>query len=252
MIKDIICEFNTAIKRKYTLIYLLSIGALVILANTAVVAFRLIYGENEGTFAYNLLEYATWCFAIPYYSCIFISDDVYDKGLLVKSQEVVSTLRLFVTKLIASILLAAVFLIVAFAFLIGVTALFQISDGGLAGYMILGFTSKMVLAIPSWFAGVCFANMCLFIFTKKNSAFITFFMITLVIPRVIMFFAAEPFRIAAFRFLRKFTITQNLSLIPYPADPARSVALTISLGIIYGLIACAIGVIFAKKPNTSK
>ena len=249
MIKDIFTEFNTAIKRKYTLVYLLSLAALVILANTAVVAFRVIYGDNEGTFAYNLLEYATWCFVIPYYSCIFISDIVFDKGLPAKSQESSVPFRLYITKLISSILLAAVFLVAAFAFLIGVTALFQISDGGLKSYMILSFTNKMVLAIPSWFGGICFANASLFIHSKKKNAFISYFIITLVIPRIIMFFAAEPFRIAAFRFLRKFTITQNISLIPYPADPSRSVPLTIALGLVYGLIACAVGIVFYAKKS---
>lgn len=251
MIKETVFEINRAFKKKYTLYYLLSLAALVILANTAVVAFRLIYGENEGTFAYNLLEYATWCFVIPYYSCIFIADIVYGKGLT-ELKDNNSFIKMYITKLIASIVLAAVFLIAAFAFLIGVTALFQISDGGLSGYMILGFTRKMVLAIPSWFAGVCFAIMSLFVFSRKKIAFIVFFVITLVIPRIVMFFAAEPFRIAAFRLLRKYTITQNISLIPYPADPARSVPLTIALGIIYGFIACVIGITVTKKKLVQK
>lgn len=248
MFKTVITEFNTALKRKYTLIYLISLAALVILANAAVVGFRLIYGDNEGTFAYNLLEYATWCFVIPYYSCIFISDivfgDKYPSEVLGKSGSV----RLYFSKLIASIMLAAVFLIAAFGLLIGVTALFQISAGGLEGYMILSFVRKMVIAIPLWFAGVCFANMCLFSFPKKKTAFVIFAIIVLVIPRIIMIFAAEPFRIAAFRVLRVYTITQNISLIPYPADPARNIPLTIALGIIYGIFAMFVGfVVFCVK-----
>ena len=241
MFKKIVKEFNTAIKQKYTLIYLISMVALVILANAAVVGFRLIYGDNEGTFAYNLLEYATWCFVIPYYSCIFISDIVfgpkYPSDTLPKNESV----RMYFSKLIAALMLAAVFLIAAFVCLIGITALFQISDGGLKGYMILSFVQKMVIAIPLWFAGVCFANMCLFVFPKKRNAFIAFATIVLIIPRVIMMFAAEPFRIELFRILRVYTITQNISLIPYPADPARNIPLTVGLGIIYGLFAVFAG-----------
>lgn len=243
MVNNIFKEFNSAIKQKYTLIYLVCTVALVILANTAVVGFRLIYGDNEGTFAYNLLEYATWCFIIPYYSCIFISDIAFGKEYPVQSHIEVSPLRLYFTKLIVSILLAAVFLIAAFAFLIGITALFQIRDGGLQGYMIKGFTRKMVIAIPLWFAGVGIANMCLFTHRKKKFAFVSFAVITVVIPRLVMLFAAEPFRWAAFRTLRVYTITQNMSLIPYPADPSRNVPLTIALGIVYGIIAIAIGCI---------
>ena len=74
MISYIKRELGRAFHRKYTYAYVLGILALCLLANIAVIAFRTIYGTNDGTYAYNLIEYATWCFIIPYYSCIFIAD----------------------------------------------------------------------------------------------------------------------------------------------------------------------------------
>ena len=70
----IVSEFKKATNRKLFYAYLIGIVALVLVANIAVVSFRLVYGYNDGTYAYNIIEYATWCFAIPYYSCILIAD----------------------------------------------------------------------------------------------------------------------------------------------------------------------------------
>lgn len=256
MFKYIWHEFKEALNRKTTYLYIAGIFALCLIANAAVVGFRMIYGTNEGTYAYNLIEYATWCFIIPYYSCIFIADIAFGKtypnpqirnGLTAK----LTRSLIYLSKLFVSIILAMMYLVVAFVFLIGLTTIFQMRDGNITSYSIVDFLNKMAIAIPLWIAGLAIAMMCLFMFEKRKMAFIWYFVITLVIPRLIMLLAAEPFRIDFFRFLRRYTISQNFSLIPYPADPARSVPLTIALGIIYTVVATVIGCIaYSRKTGT--
>ena len=250
--KYIFHEFNRALHRRYTLFYIIGIFALCLIANAAVVGFRTIYGTNEGTYAYNLLVYATWCFVIPYYSCIFIADAIFGKDYpnpMIKDKNTngLSRTQLYLSNLIAAVLLAVVFVVIAFIFLLATTALFQIKDGMITGYEIRDFLKKMVIAVPLWIAGISMGNMFLFMFEKKRWAFVGYFTVTLVIPRLIMLFAAEPFKWAVFRFLRTYTITQNFSLIPYPADPARNVPLTIALGVIFTIISTVIGCVYYNK-----
>lgn len=253
MIGNILREFKTAFRRKYTYVYIIGILALCVIANAAVVGFRMIYGTNEGTYAYNLMVYATWCFVLPYYSCIFISDMVFGKEYpnpYIKDNYTkdLNRTQIYLSKLFAAILLAVVFVVVAFLFLLGTTTLFQIKDGFVTGYEIVDFLEKMVIAIPLWIAGIAFGMMFLFVFEKKKFAYIGFFILTFLIPRGIMELAGEPLRLAPFRAIRTFLITQNFSLIPYPADPARNVPLTIFLGFLYAIVATIVGcTVYNKK-----
>lgn len=253
MLQYITRDLKTVIHRRYTLTYVIGIVALCLIANIAVVGFRMIYGTNDGTFAYNLIEYATWCFILPYYSCICIADIVFGKlypnpRIKDKVTKNMSRTQIYFSKFIASVLLAMVFLIIAFAFLMGTTTLFQLGDGTMHLWVVQEFLDKMWLALPLWIAGVSIANMCLFITKHKVKAYATFIVITLAVPRVIMFFAAEPFEWGIFRNLRIFLISQNFSLLPYPADPNRSVPLIIGIGIVYSIVANVVGVIaFNKK-----
>jgi len=253
MTKNIGTELKRAFVRKYTWMYVIGIFALVLLANVAVIAFRSIYGANEGTYAYNLLEYATWCFVIPYYTCIFIADIGFGKEypnphIKDSTTNGLNRFQIYLSKLIVGLIMGAFFVACAIIALLLVTTIFQIKDGLVPLYSIKDFLRKTCIALPLWFAGVSFGTMFLFIFEKKRYAFISYFVLTLILPRIIMIFAAEPFKLAFFRVLRKYTITQNFSLIPYPADPARNVPLTIGLGIGYGIIAILIGYgVFARK-----
>ena len=253
MLQYISRDLKTVIRRRYTLAYVIGIVALCLIANIAVVGFRMIYGTNDGTFAYNLIEYATWCFILPYYSCICIADIVFGKlypnpRIKDKVTKNMSRTQIYFSKFIASVLLAMVFLIIVFAFLMGTTTLFQLGDGTMHLWVVQEFLDKMWLALPLWIAGVSIANMCLFITKHKVKAYATFIVITLAVPRVIMFFAAEPFEWGIFRNLRIFLISQNFSLLPYPADPNRSVPLIIGIGIVYSIVANVVGVIaFNKK-----
>lgn len=253
MFAYILNETKRAFARKYTWIYFGGIVLLVLIANIAVIAFRAIYGANEGTYAYNLLEYATWCFVIPYYTCYFIADIGF--GTQYPNPHIkdghtskLNRVQIYISKLIVGLLLGAVFVTFAILVLLGITSLFQMKDGLVSWYSIQDFLGKVAIAIPLWYAGVSFGIMFLFVFSRKRFAIISYFVLTLLIPRLVMFFAAEPYKIELFRVLRIYTLTQNFSLIPYLADPARNVPLTIALGIIYGTIANVIGcVVYANK-----
>lgn len=245
-------EWKRALKRRYTYAYVLGIFALCLLANIAVMAFRTIYGTNEGTYAYNLIEYATWCFVLPYYSCIFIADmgfgktypNPYIKDNLTKN---LNRTQIYFSKLIAEILLAMIFLVIAFVLLVSITTVFQFRDGTISAYTIRDFAEKMVYATPLWIAGISFGNMFLFVFEDKKKAYIGYFILTFGLERMIMQLAAEPLELGPFKWIRTYLVTQNFSLLPYPADPARSIPLTIALGFIYASIACIIGIICYKK-----
>lgn len=251
--KSILTEIKRAFKRKYTWWYLLGIVGLILIANIAVIGFRAIYGANEGTYAYNLLEYATWCFVIPYYTCILIADIGFGREYPnphIKDGHTSGLGRsgIYISKLVSSLVVGAFFMVVAFVALIIITTLFQIKDGLVSWYSVQDFLGKAFIAVPLWFAGVSFGMMFLFSFNKKRFAIIAYIVMTLVIPRTIMLLAAEPYKIALFRFIRTYTLNQNFSLIPYLADPARNVPLTVTLGILYGVIATIIGcVIYSKK-----
>ena len=249
MLTNIWKDFKKSLGQKYTYMYFIGIILLIVIANTAVVGFRLFYGANEGTYAYNLLEYATWCFFIPYYTCIFIADIGLGKNYqeLKNNNDGTTRTRNYLTKLIVSFLLGLLFLIVAALMLIGITSIFQAGDGGLRWYSVKDFLNKMCIALPLWYAGVSFGVMFLFICSKKKWAFIGYAITTIIIPRIIMIFAAEPFKVGILRTIRTYTITQNFSLIPYPADPARNVTLTIVVGLLYGTIATIIGIIIYNR-----
>jgi len=128
------------------------------------------------------------------------------------------------------------------------TTVFQFRDGTLESYVVKDFVEKMLLATPMWVAGVSIGNMCLFVTKSKKKAFITFFVIVLVIPRLIMYFAAEPFEWIIFKDIRYCLITQNFSILPYSADPNRSVPMIIAIGCLYTVISNVVGIIaFNKK-----
>lgn len=249
-------DFKAALHRRYTYAYVIGIFVACLIANIAVVAFRTIYGTNEGTYAYNIIVYATWCFILPYYSCIFIADmgfgKIYPNPQIRDSvTKNMSRTAIYLSKLIAELLLAILFLVIAFILLIGITTVFHFADGTVRVSDIKDFVDKMLIAIPLWFAGVAFGNMFLFIFEEKNKAYIGYFILTLIAPRIVMAFAAEPLCFGPAKSIRTILITQAFSLLPYPADPARNVPLTIAIGIIYGVIASVVGIIVYHKKKVT-
>ncbi|MCR5688220.1 MAG: hypothetical protein K6G58_09395 [Lachnospiraceae bacterium] len=246
MIKYISDSFKKAVCSKGTLWYLIGTLGIIILANIAVISFRFIYGTNEGTFSYNVFEYASWCFLLPYYSCILIAyiaagrEDPDARGL--------KPWQVYVSKLAASLMLAAVFLVAAFILLYAVTSLFHINEGAILPGVVRSFLSKAALSLPLWFAGISFAVMFLLIFDEKWKTFAGFVFLTVIIPQFIRILSLDKFDIAFFRLIRRYTITQSFGLVPYPSYPDRSVPLIITLGIVYGIAASLVGIaVYQKK-----
>ncbi len=238
-------NLKTAFLSKYSRIYIGVILFLCLAANIAVMAFRMVYGSNEGTFAYNIIEYATWCFFIPYYSCIFIADIVFITCR--KGKNELSLTASYLARLITSVLLALIFLVITFILLIAVTSLFHLNDGTFKFYAVKDFIGKLIIAIPLWLAGMGIGNMFLSVCSKKKYAYIGYFALCIVFERTVMFFAAEPFKIDIFVKIRTIVITQLFSLIPYPANPARNVPLTVFLGFFYLVLFTVIGILVSRN-----
>lgn len=255
MINYIFNEFDTSLRRKSAYVYFAGIFALCILANIAVIAFRGIYGTNEGTYAYNIMEYAAWSFIVAYLSCILIADTVFGSKYPIPQKGGGQTgglnrTQIYLGKLVASLMLALVFLVITFVVLVVTTAAFHAGDDRtLDSEAIRIFCGKLFLALPLFFAGISFAVMCLFIFENKKKAFAGFYVITLIIPRLIIFLAGDSCNISFFKMLRTYTISQCFTLIPYPLNPDRNVPLMIALGFGYATVSIIVGLVIYNKKD---
>ena len=245
-------DLKRAAGSKLARLYLIGTAALIMIANIAVICFRFIYGSNEGTFAYNVFEYASWCFLIPYYSCILLGIIAFGKEYPDAKKEGLAPWQMYVAKLIETIVLAFVFLIIAFALLYVVTQLFHINEGVIIWGVVKSFLQKAALSLPLWFAGISFAIMFLFLFPNRLAAFLGFAVVTVIIPQLIRIFSLDSFKFEFFRTIRRYTITQSFGLVPYPSYPERSVPLIITLGIVYGIIAIVVGMILYGRKAADK
>ena len=246
--KFLINDFKRAIGSKGAKWYLIGTAILILVANIAVICFRFIYGSNEGTFAYNVFEYASWCFLIPYYSCILLGMIAMGPRY-VRPQDVrMKPAAVYIEKLIVSVMLAAVFLVAAFVMLYVITLLFHINEGIIKWPIVKNFLNKAFLSLPLWFAGISFAMMFLFIFEKRLKAVIGFAIVTVVIPQIIRILSLDSFKFGFARVIRRYTITQSFGLVPYPSYPDRSVPLIVTIGLVYGIAAVIIGItIYTRK-----
>ena len=261
--KFLINDFKRALRSRGSKIYLMAGIVLILVANIAVICFRFIYGSNEGTFSYNVYEYASWCFLIPYYSCIAIGWIVFGhryphpkkEGITLTEGGVKHTFKpaqLYIEKLIVSVMLAAVYLVVAFVAFYVITQLFHIDEGITLWPVVKNFLEKTALSLPLWFAGICFAIMFLFIFETWQKALAGYVILTVIIPQIIRIFSLDTFKFELARTIRRYTITQSFGLVPYPSYPDRSVPLIVALGLIYGILASVIGiVIYSRKADRS-
>lgn len=255
MFKYILREVSTATKKKMALVLLICIVAICFAANLAVMAFTLIYGSNiDGVLGSNVLAFASWCFPVPYLATILFADLVFGpvypnphiKDNITKN---LSRSGIYFGKFLSALVISLGYMIIAFVVLLVTTRLFH-SD--ITSYDVSLFVENMLVSAPLWIAGVSFGTMFLFIFEEKKKAYIAFYILTLAIPRVIMFFAAEPFSLAPFLAVRKILISQSFGHIPYIADPQRSVPFIVCEGVIYTIISCVIGVIVYNKKEFSK
>lgn len=242
-------DLKRAAASKGARLYLIGTAVLVLVANIAVIAFRFIYGSNEGTFSYNVFEYASWCFLIPYYSCILLGIIAFGSGYPDAKKEGLAPWQMYIAKLIEAIALAAAFLVIAFVLLYVITQLFHVNEGAILWGVIKSFLGKAALSLPLWFAGISFAIMFLFLFRSRLAAFLGFAVVTVIIPQIIRIFSLDTFKFEFFRTIRRYTITQSFGLVPYPSYPERSVPLIITLGIVYGLIALVTGIVLYSRNN---
>ncbi|MBO4904673.1 MAG: hypothetical protein J5367_05580 [Lachnospiraceae bacterium] len=258
MFSYILNDFKRAVRSKWAKIYFFGTLGLILLANIAVLCFRVIYGSNEGTFAYNVFEYASWCFLIPYYSCIILAATSYGRdyirprkdGIRVdtgRSEKKLAPWQVYVSKLIETIMLAIVFLVIAFVLLYVATLIFHINEGIIKWPIVWLFLKKAFLSLPLWFAGISFAIMFLFLFEQRWMAYMGFATVTFIIPQLIRIFSLDSFGIEPLRMIRRYTITQSFGLVPYPSYPERSVPLIVTIGIVYGVLAIGIGIIGYNK-----
>ena len=238
----IINDFKDAMSSMLAKIYFFATLALVLIANIAVICFRFIYGSNEGTFAYNVFEYASWCFLIPYYSCIILASIAFGKDYIRPKKDGLAPWQIYLSKLIETIMLASVFLVIAFVLLYIVTLLFHLNEGIINCPIVWLFLKKAFLSLPLWFAGISFAIMFLFLFENRWKAYLGFVVVTVIIPQLIRIFSLDSFGIEPMRAIRRYTITQSFGLVPYPSYPERSVPLIITIGIVYAVIAVIIGI----------
>lgn len=246
-IKD---EVSSAIKRKGTYVYIAGIAILCLLANLAMIAFRTIYGMNDGSYAYNLILFAEWVFVIPYYSTILIADIIFGKEypnphIKTKATIGLNRIGLYIGKFLSELIVAAIFMFAAIVLFLGITMLMA-SDGTIGWWTISDFIQKVLIAVPLWVAGVSIANCCLFFFYKKINAIIAYFAIVLLIPRLIMLLASEHIHIGFFIWIKKYLlITPRFGELQY--FYTLNLPLIVGLGIVYTVLFCVIGIVAFKK-----
>lgn len=244
-------EVYSALKRRGTYIYFGTIVTLSLLANIAMIAFRTIYGMNEGAFGYNLIYFAEWCFIIPYYSTILIADIVFGKACpnpRIKDKTTIglSRTQLYIGKFVGELCVAFVFLVAAIVCYVGITYLFMAADGTIETWVIVDFCKAALTASPLWVAGVSIGNCALFFFKKKKYAYIAFFSCLLIFPRLIMFLAAEPLSIGPCHFIKEYILlTPRFNELPYYAT--LSISKIIILGVVYTVISMSAGLISYHK-----
>lgn len=246
----ILDEVSTAIKRKGTYAYIAGVAILCILANLAMIAFRTVYGMNDGSYAYNLILFAEWVFVIPYYSTVLIADIIFGKEypnpyIRTKVTIGLNRVQLYIGKFAAEIIVSAIFVAAAIILFLGITVLFS-TDGTIGWWTIADFCQKVLIAVPLWVAGVAIANACFFVFPNKKKAYVSFLAIVLLMPRIIMFLASEQIHWGVCIWIKKYLLlTPRFGELQY--FYTLNLPLIIGLSIVYTMIATIIGIISFRK-----
>ena len=253
MIRYIWTEFIRAVKSKYYIKIIIAIAAVSVLANLAMIAFRdYVYGTNDGTYGYNLIMFAGGFFWLPYYTTIFISDMVFGENYpdpFIKDR-ITKRLRrpqLYLGKLFATWLCLLLIVIMAFVIFIGISTVFQLSTGTLSLEIVQDFAVNISCAFPLFMAGCSLGLMCLFAFEKKLRAFIVFWVLTVVLPRIVMGLGAEPLSISVFKFIKdKILLTPQFTTLQFFAS--RNVPQILISSSVYIILSTLIGgLTFCRK-----
>ncbi|MBQ8955969.1 MAG: hypothetical protein IJ075_03275 [Lachnospiraceae bacterium] len=253
MIRYIYTEFKKALKSQYSRKYILGIIVVCVLANLAMIAFRdYVYGTNDGTYGYNIIMFAGGFFWLPYYTTIFIADIVFGRTYpdpFIKDS-ITKNLRrphLYIGKLIATWLMLAVYIVLSFVFFIGISTFFQLSTGTLSGDVVKDFAINVLCAAPLLAAGCSLGLMSLYCFDKKIRAFAAFWIITILLPRIIMLLGAEPLSIGICKIIKdKVLITSQFTTLQFFAS--RNVQQILISSAVYIIISTLIGgYVFCRK-----
>ncbi len=252
MIYYIKTQLNKSLKDRYFKYFIVGILSAVIVANLSMTAFRdIIYGMNDGTFAYNLIMFAKGFFWIPYYAMIFVADEVIGKSypdprIRDKSTIGLNRKHMYFGKLITGMLVllfCAVFATVSF---LVITPIFQVHDGTIDLSVILDFLEAVIFAMPLFIAGLSIATMFCFVFVFRKKAFIAFFLSVVLIPRIIMLLATDGIRFYPAVLLKNILLTPQFQELQFFAT--RNVPKVVVSSIIYIVLSSAYGVYsFEKK-----
>ncbi len=245
-------EFLKALRSKNARFYVLGIIVVSVIANLTIIAFRnYIYGTNDGTYGYNIIMFAGGFFWIPYYTTIFISDMVFgpeypDPFIKDRFTKRLRRSHMYIGKLLASWLMLVIFVILAAFLFVGISTIFQISTGTLSMDVVSEFVVNVLCAMPLFMAGCAIGMMCLFCFEEKKKAFIVFWVLTIIIPRFVMFLGAEPVSIRFFKIIKdKILITPQFTTLQFFAS--RDVPLIIISSAAYIITTTVIGIIVFRK-----
>lgn len=243
-------DVSGALKKKYTLWYIIGFAFLCLAANLSLIFFRKFYGMVDGSFGENLIMFSTQFLWIPYYSTVFIAHIIFgsdypDPHLKDKVTKKMSRAQVYLAKLIGSGLLSLLFFVVGIIIFFGITIAFQAGDGTIDGYTFVDFLNCARMAIPLWLAGVAIANMLFFIFEDKKKAYIAFAVLCIVIPRFFMVLAGDAVRMVPFKAICEILITPEFSALPYFAtqNPLKDLV----LGLVYIVVSSIVGIYYYNK-----
>ncbi len=194
-----------------------------LLANLSMTAFRnIIYGMNDGSFAYNLIMFAKSFMWIPYYTCFFIADIVFgdeypDPRIRGRSNAGLGRTQIYFGKFAAELIIlvaAALFALVAF---LTITPIFQIHDGTIDKDVVLDFMTAVLVSMPLFATGVSFGHMFLFSSNTKKKAFAYYVLFIIVIPRLLMFLATDQIGMTGLRVVTNLLVTPQFQTLPFYA-----------------------------------
>ena len=103
-----------ALKKKYTLGYLIGFAILCLAANLSLIFFRRFYGMVDGSFGENLIMFSTQFLWIPYYSTVFIADIIFgteypDPHLKDRVTKNMTRAQVYLSKLIGAIIMSLLY-----------------------------------------------------------------------------------------------------------------------------------------------
>lgn len=257
MVYYVYSEIKRTLRERTALMFLLGIVAASVLANLSIIVFRdVIYGTNDGTYAYNIIMFAGGFFWLPYYFMIFIADMVFGKTypdpyLRNRANLKLRRYQMFLGKLIAEFIMLIIYAVAALFIFLAVSFLFQMGAGPMEMSIVWDFAQNVLFAIPLFMTGVAFGNMFLFMFYDKKKAYACYFGLVIVLERLIMILGAESVSLAPCKWIKDtLLVTPRFTELQFFAT--RDVPKTVTLAVIYIAAASLVGCMCFLKKDTAK